>query len=106
MTVRTAISRPSAFLPLAMSGIALYVVLQHLVLYGAVAHAPVDPRAGRPDEGPAAHIWQIMMTGQIPIVLYFVSKWPWRDPIGALPVAGFQLIAILAAAAPVFLLHW
>jgi hypothetical protein len=89
-----------------MSGVALYVVLRHLVLFGAAHHAYVDPRVGRPDEGPEAHIWQIMMTGQVPIILYFAVRWLWSDPVGTLSVLGIQMLAIAAAAAPVFLLHW
>ena len=86
MTIRTAMRRPSGFVPLAMSGAALYVVLRHLVLFGAASNVPVDPRVGRPDEGPEAHIWQIMMTGQVPIILYFAIRWLGSDPVGTLSV--------------------
>jgi hypothetical protein len=89
-----------------MSGAALYVVLRHLVLFGAAPHAHVDPRVGRPDEGPEAHIWQIMMTGQVPIILYLAIRWLGSDPVGTLSVLGIQVLAIVAAAAPVLLLHW
>jgi hypothetical protein len=106
MTLRTAMRRPSGFVPLAMSGAALYVVLRHLVLFGAAPHAPVDPHVGRPDEGPEAHIWQIMMTGQVPIILYLAIRWLWSDPVGTLSVLGIQVLAVVATAAPVFLLHW
>jgi hypothetical protein len=102
MSLRSAITRPSGFLPLLMSGAALYVVLQHLVLYGAGPQVHV----GRPDEGAEAHIWQILMTGQVPIGVYFVLRWVWSDPLGTLSVVGIQLLAFVAAAAPVFLLRW
>jgi hypothetical protein len=102
MSIRSAILRPSGFLPLVMSGAALFVVLQHLVLHGA--EPPVH--AGRPDEGPEAHIWQILMTGQVPIGLYFALRWVWSDPPGTLSVVGIQILAWVAAAAPVFLLRW
>jgi hypothetical protein len=104
--IRIAVRRPSGSVPLAMSAAALYVVLRHLVLCGAAPHAPVDPRVGRPDEGPEAHIWQIMMTGQVPIILYFAIRWLRSDPVGTLSVLGVQVLAAVAAAAPVFLLHW
>jgi hypothetical protein len=56
------IKRPSAFLPLAMSLAALAVVLGHVAMFGAAREA---------DEGSAAHIWQILMAGQIPIMAFF-----------------------------------
>jgi hypothetical protein len=85
-----------------MSGLALYVVVLHLVLFGAGPQRQV----GRPDEGPEAHIWQILMTGQMPIALYFAIRW-WRgNPRGTVSVLGIQILAWLAAAAPVFLLRW
>jgi hypothetical protein len=102
MTIRSAITRPSGFVPLIMSGLALYVVVLHLVLFGAGPQA----QAGRPDEGPEAHIWQILMTGQVPIGLYFAIRCLRSDPLGTLSVVGFQVLAFLAAAAPVFLLKW
>jgi hypothetical protein len=102
MSIRSAITRPSGFLPIVMSGAALYVVVVHLVLYGAGRHAQV----GRPDEGPEAHIWQILMTGQVPIGLYFAIRWVRSDPWGTLAVLGIQALAFVAAAAPVFLLKW
>jgi hypothetical protein len=102
MTIKSAIGRPSGFLPLLMSGAALYVVVLHLVLYGAGPQVQV----GRPDEGPEAHIWQILVTGQVPIGLYFALRWLWSDPRGTLWVLGIQVLAFVAAAAPVLLLRW
>lgn len=102
MSVRTAIRRPSGALPLALSGTALGVVLLHLVLFGA---AP-EMHAGRPDEGAAAHLWQICMIGQVPVILFFGIKWLAIDPRGTLLVLGFQGLAIVAAMAPVVLLKW
>jgi len=89
--------RPSAFLPVAMSGGALTVVLLFLA-----SHGP----APQPDEGAAAHIWQLLMAGQIPVALFFAIKWIPRDPRQAIPVLVLQVVAALAAMAPVFLLHW
>ena len=58
--------QPSAWLPLALSLAALILVLGHASVYGVVHEA---------DEGAAAHIWQILMVGQLPIVAYFMVKW-------------------------------
>jgi len=81
-----------------MSAAALFVVLSHLLSFGV---SP-EMHAGRPDEGPTAHIWQIMMTGQIPIIPYFAIRWLRSDPLGTLSVIGFQVLAFVSAAAPVF----
>ena len=60
------IKQPSAYLPLAMSLVALTLVLGHAAIFGVVHEA---------DEGAAAHTWQILMAAQIPIVAYFIIKW-------------------------------
>lgn len=91
------LKQPSAFLPLAMSLAALATVLVFLSLRGP---------APQPDEGAAAHIWQLLMAGQVPIVLFFAIKWVPQSPRHAAPVLALQIGAALAAMAPVFLLHW
>lgn len=91
------LKHPSAFLPVSMSVAALATVLGFLALHGP---------APQPDEGAAAHIWQLLMAGQIPIVLFFAIQWVPRSPRQALPVLAMQIGAALAAMAPVFLLHW
>ena len=60
------LKQPSVWLPLGMSLAALALVLGHAAVFGIVHEA---------DEGTAAHIWQILMAGQIPFVIYFMSKW-------------------------------
>jgi hypothetical protein len=97
MSVRTTIRRPSGFLPLAMSGAALMVVLLRLALLGA---------APERDEGPAAHLGQIIMTCQVPIVLFLAISWLWRDPRGTISVLGLQLLAMATAIAPIYFLNW
>jgi len=91
------LKRPSAFLPVAMSLAALAVVLVFLAFHGP---------APQPDEGAAAHIWQLLMAGQVPIVLFFAIKWIPRERRRAVPILILQVVAALAAMAPVFLLHW
>jgi hypothetical protein len=89
------IKQPSAFLPIAMSLCALATVLLHLARFGA---------AREPDEGAAAHIWQLLMAAQIPIIGFFALKWLPQAPKEALPVLALQVGAVVAAMAPVFLL--
>jgi hypothetical protein len=83
----------SAFLPLAMSLTALAVVLGHIAIYGAAREA---------DEGAAAHIWQLLMAGQLPVVAFFAIKWLPRAPKPALGVLALQAGAVLVSMAPVF----
>ena len=73
-----------------------------VVLLFLASHGP----APQPDEGAAAHVWQLLMAGQVPIVLFFAVKWALREPRRSIPVLLLQVIAALAAMAPVFLLHW
>ncbi len=93
----TVLKHPSAFLPLGMSLGALAIVLAFLAVHGAAPQA---------DENAAAHIWQLLMAGQVPIVVFFAVKWVPLAPRQAVPILGLQVAAALAAMAPVFLLHW
>jgi len=95
MTFSTLLKQPSAFLPVAMSSAALATVLAHVVMFGVAREA---------DEGTAAHIWQILMAAQVPIVAFFAVKWLPRIPTQALQVLALQAGAALAALAPVFFL--
>ncbi len=88
--------RPSAFLPLVMSLAALAVVLGHVAVFGTAREA---------DEGTAAHLWQILMVGQLPLVAYFSFKWLPQAPRSALPVLALQVGFGLVAAAPVYFLN-
>ncbi|MBV9455497.1 MAG: hypothetical protein JOZ19_15495 [Rubrobacter sp.] len=93
MDYATLIKKPSAFLPVAMSFAALATVFFHIAMYGATREA---------DEGTAAHIWQLLMVGQVPIVAFFVIKWLPQTLRQALPVLVLQALAVLAALAPVW----
>jgi hypothetical protein len=63
--------QPSAFLPLAMSLAALAIVLGHAAVFGIVHEA---------DEGTAAHLFQLLMAAQVPVVAFFARV---RDVGGA-----------------------
>lgn len=95
MRLAALLRQPSGFVPLLMSTAALAVVLSFLAIHGVVHQE---------DEGAAAHLWQLLMAGQLPIVAYFAVKWLPRAPRPALGVLAIQAIAGLAAMAPVFLL--
>ena len=94
--VRSLVGRPSAFVPLLMSLTALIVVVGYVSIFGTARQA---------DEGAAAHIWQLLICAQVPIVALFVVKWLPRAPRAALCVLAMQFVALLVAATPVLFLH-
>ena len=96
MSFPTMLKRPSAFLPVTMSLAALGLVLVHVAMFGAAREA---------DEGTAAHLWQILMAAQIPVMAFFAFKWLPQNPRPALLVLALQVAAALAALAPVFFLN-
>ena len=96
-TYISTLKNPSALLPIAMSLAALAVVMGHIAIAGTARQA---------DEGTAAHLWQLLMAAQIPIVAFFAGSRLGQAPRQALLVLGLQAAAWLAAAAPVFLLRW
>lgn len=95
------IRQPTAFLPLAMSLGAL-ATLFAAAMYG-IAHG-AHGIVREPDEGAAAHIWQLLMAGQLPVLLFFAIKWLPRAPRQTLYVLALQAGAVLAAMAPVYFL--
>jgi hypothetical protein len=101
LEVRSMMKKPGAFVPVAMSltGLALVVikVLGDLAINGAVVHEA--------DEGITAHLWQLLMAGQAPVVAFFAIKWLRRAPWQTLCVLGLQIGAELASMAPVFFLR-
>jgi hypothetical protein len=97
MTFPTMIKKPSAFLPVVMSLAALGVVLIHIAFFGT---------AREPDEGTAAHLWQLLMVAQLPILAFFAISWLHRSPKQALLVMALQAAAVVAALAPVYFLNF
>ena len=89
------LKHPSAFVPLIMSGLALLAVAVALTVRGVQR---------QPDEGAAAHIWQLLMAGQLPVIVFFAVRWIPRSPRQGLVVLGLQVLLVLCAMAPVFLL--
>jgi len=87
---------PSAWIPVAMSLIAFAVVMVHGFMFGFVREA---------DEETAAHIWQILMALQIPIVIFFAVKWLPSTQKQALQVLALQAGAYLLSLAAVFYLE-
>jgi hypothetical protein len=83
----------SAITPIGMSLTALLLVL----VYGLII------RPGpQEDEGTPAHIYQLLMSVQVPIVAYFAIQWLPRQTRSALVVLGLQGLAWLAALAALY----
>lgn len=90
------LKQPSAWIPVAMSFVALGVVLTHIALVGVAREA---------DEGTTAHLFQLLMAGQVPVVAFFAIKWLPKKPQHALVVMALQAGAAIAALAPVLYFH-
>jgi hypothetical protein len=89
--------QPTAFLPVVMSLGALFTVLVQRATHGV---------APQTDEGAAAHIFQLLLVAQAPIVAFFAIKWIPRAVQPSLYVLAVQVGAALAALAPVYFLRW
>ena len=87
---------PGAFLPITMSLTALGLVLGRVAIAGVVHEA---------DEGTTAHLWQLLMAGQIPVLAFFAIKWLPQAPRQTLCILMLQAGAVLASMAPVYLLN-
>jgi hypothetical protein len=97
MTVPTMVKKPSAFLPISMSLAALAVIFIPIALHGI---------ARQTDEGLAARLWQLLMALQLPIIVFFAIRWLPQSRKHALAILILQVVAAVAALAPVYLLHW
>jgi DNA-binding CsgD family transcriptional regulator len=97
LIMKVILKNPSAFLRLAMSFGAFATLIIYVAIFGT---------ARQPDEGTAAHIWQLLMAGQIPIIMFFAIKWLPRAPKEALLVLVLQGSAVFIALAPVYLLRF
>lgn len=91
------LKRPSALIPVAMSLAALAIVVGYAAMFGTARQA---------DEGTAAHLWQLLMLGQAPVVAFFAIKWLPTEPRQALLVLALQVGAALAALFPVWWFAW
>ena len=63
-----------------------------MIVWFVAAHGVVR----EPDEGTQAHLWQLLVAGQLPLVVSFAIRW--------LPIAGRPAAVVLAVQAAAFLL--
>ena len=90
MTVGSLMRQPTGYLPVAMSVGAFAMIVWFVAVHGIVH---------QPDEGAQAHLWQLLVAGQVPLIAYFAFRW--------LPSARRQALVVLALqAAALVLLQW
>src|SRR5690242_5123723 len=86
------IYKPIAWVPIALSlAAAMWIV--GIAMFGA----PVP----EPDEGTAAHLFQIWLLGEVSLIGFFAVTWLPRMPGQAFVILIIQLVAALSACAPV-----
>ena len=79
-----------------MSLAALVFTLVWLAVFGIVRSE---------DEGTAAHIFQLLIGGQLPIIAFFAIKWLPQKPKQAVEILALQFVAGVIAFAPVYFLE-
>jgi hypothetical protein len=86
MTVRTLMRQPTGYLPVVMSVGALAMVVWFVAVHGVVR---------QPDEGAQAHLWQLLVAGQVPLSAFFALRWLPSARRPALVVLALQVAAIM-----------
>ena len=96
MTFTSLLKRPSAFVPLLMSGAAFLLIVAVLSTVG-VTH--------QEDEGTAAHVFQLLIVLQLPIVAFLAIRWLPRSPRATVLVLLLQAVAASLAVASIALIE-
>jgi len=91
------LKKPSAWVPIAMSTIALLLVVGYVALFG------VQKSTG--DESTIARIFQLLLVGQVPVVGYFAIKWFPKHQKQALQIVAIQILAAIVPFLTVFFLE-
>lgn len=87
---------PSAVAPVVMSLGALSLVVIHVARYGVIREA---------DEGTSAHLFQLLMALQAPVIAFFAIRWLPRAPRRGLIVLTVQLFAAFLAFGALFVME-
>lgn len=85
-------NRIASILPLIFSALAFA-----LVMANGIAGVPPQP-----DEDATAHMWQLLIGLQLPLILLFVTTADWRKRLPAV-FLGAQILALGLACLPVWL---
>ena len=96
MTVRALLRQPTGYLPITMSVGALAMIVWFVALHGV---------ARQPDEGAQAHLWQLLVAGQVPLIAYFALRWlPIARQPATVVLVGQAAAVVLLAIAPLWVL--
>ena len=96
MTVVTLLRQPTGYVPVAMSLGAFAMIVWFVAVHGVVH---------QPDEGAQAHLWQLLVAGQLPLIAYFAWTWLPSARRPAVVVLVVQVAAIVSlAVAPLWAL--
>ena len=95
MTELTRVRSISAIVPVTCSALAFALVSANIV-------AGVPPQS---DEGTSAHIWQLLIAVQVPLIVTHCALADWSRRSSAFWL-GAQLLGIVAAATPVFMMGY
>lgn len=87
------IKTPSAWVPIALS----LIVVATMLVFIAVSGAPTR----QSDEGTGAHLFQMWLVVEFLMIAFFAAKWLPKKPKEALIVLAIQIVAALAACAPI-----
>jgi hypothetical protein len=90
---RAQANRIAIIVPFACSAIALAIVMANII-------GRVPPQ---PDENTSAHLWQLLMAGQLPFIALFAATADWRRWVTPVRLLLMQATAFAAAAIPVWL---
>ena len=97
LTVATLMRKPSAWLSLALSLVAIGLIVAHVVFVG------VAPQA---DEGTEARIFQVLMLLDALVIGAFAVRWLPIAPKGASAVVALQLLMAAIPLVTVAVLEW
>ena len=89
MSIGTLLRQPTGYLPFAMSLGAFAMMVWFVAVHGVVH---------QPDEGAQAHVWQLLVAGQVPLIAYFALRWLPRAARPAVVVVALQVAAVLLLA--------
>ena len=102
---RSAFRARSAWVPIGLSAAAVALVASYIAMGPHAPYMINDHGVVREDEGAMAHLWQILMLLQVGGILAFAVLWWPRDVKRAAIMLSVQCLAVLCAAAPVYLME-
>jgi len=91
------IRKPSAWVPLVLSFWILAMEFYFLVTVG--------PPQREPDEGVAAHLFQLWIVAEFFLVIFFAARWLPSKRWPAFRILIMQIVLVLAGMFPVFYFH-